>query len=101
MARNKKETEQMYVREGGDSKVMEIHVEGNILPNRVFLQILDVMKENRQREEVKPVVFVVYTPQMLMIVKNAIPSEYYAHVEVRNTVAPMEEGGDMLDAVGL
>jgi len=101
MAREKKKTEQMYVRESGDGKVMEIHVEGDILPNRVFLQILDVMKENRNREEVKPVVFVVYTPQMLMMVKNAIPSEYYAHVEVRKTVPLLEEGGDMLDAVGL
>jgi len=35
------------------------------------------------------------------MVKNAIPSEYYAHVEVRKTVPLLEEGGDMLDAVGL
>jgi len=66
------------------NNVIELHIQGEILPNRIFLQILDIMLENKESETLKAIRFVVYTSMMLTAIRYAIPSEYYETVEVRN-----------------
>lgn len=96
MSRKKKE--QLLISEVPSENVMEIHVYGDMLPNEVFLRIVDAMKVNKESESPKKVCFVVYTSMMLTSVKYAIPSEMYAKIEIRSLKT---EKGGLKDAVGM
>lgn len=76
---------------------MEIHLIGDILPNSVFQQIIELMKANRESEHPKSVRFFVSSSMMLVSVRYAIPSQFYESVEIEGAV-----GKEVLkDAAGM
>lgn len=81
-------------------EIMEMHVSGELLPNRVYQEILDRIKENMESGAPKKIRFVVFTFAMLKMIRYSIPSDYYYALEVRNRKAPAGEGV-MLNAVGM
>lgn len=83
-----------------DAQALEIHVYGDILHNSVFQKIIEVMKENREREEPKSVRFVVFSSMMMVSVRYAVPSEFYESVEVRQ-LEDKKENEVLKDAAGL
>lgn len=79
---------------------LELHVAGDLLGHGVFLDILDVLKKNKDSEMPKNVRFVVFSAPMLQMIRYSIPSEYYAALEIRNPNYAAEK--DVLkDAAGL
>jgi hypothetical protein len=93
-----KKKETILITEVPSENVMEIHVYGEYLSNKVFLHILDAMNANRESDSPKSIHFVVYTSMMHTAVRYAIPSELYEKIDIRSLAA--EEGG-LKDASGM
>lgn len=80
MAKSKKSTKPYWV-ETTENR-LEIHLAGEILTNTVFLNIVELMKRNRESNQPKAVRFWVEGSTMLMSVRYAFPSAYYESVEL-------------------
>ena len=78
MARQKK-TQPPYWTELSDG-VMKIHLSGDTLSDRAFLEILELMKKNRESPQPRAVCFVVSDSTMMMTVRYAFPSAFYEAV---------------------
>ena len=98
MAKAKKTPPPYWVELSGD--LMKIHLSGELLASKAFLEIIELMKKNREAARPKPVRFVVSNGVMMMAVKYAIPSQFYEEVvlEGQNQVS---ENGVLKDAAGL
>jgi hypothetical protein len=72
-----------------DGNTVQIHVSGDMLPNSKYLFILELMKGYVGSKEI---VFQADNPQMMMLIRNAIPSEYYARIEIAGSGALKQEG---------
>jgi len=78
----------------------ELHVAGDLLGYKVFQDILDHLKENKERDVPKSIRFVVYTSSMLQMIRYSIPREYYSALEIRSSNFSTEK--DVLkDAAGM
>ncbi|MCI9669887.1 MAG: hypothetical protein HFG19_09475 [Oscillospiraceae bacterium] len=77
MARQKK-TQPPYWTELSEG-VMKIHLSGDTLPDRAFLEILELMKKNRESPQPRAVCFVV-SDSTMMTVRYAFPSAFYEAV---------------------
>lgn len=69
---------------------LELHVTGNLLPCSTYNLILDAMKENRDGEAL-PLVFVAYSLDMYLLLRESVPREYYSGLELRDA---LPAGGD-------
>jgi len=94
MAREKKKP--YSIEETADT--MEIHLTGDLLHDKVFLQIVEIMKANRACEQPKKVRFFVTSSMMMMSVRYAIPSMFYESIELEGAPAGK---GELLNAAGL
>ena len=59
---------------------MKIHLSGDTLSDKAFLEILEMMKENRESPQPRAVYFVVSGSTMMMTVRYAFPSAFYEAV---------------------
>lgn len=96
MAREKKKP--YSIKEIADT--LEIHLTGDLLHDQVFLQIVEIMKANRECEQPKKVRFFVTTSMMMMSVRYAIPSKFYESIELEDAVTADRKGA-LRDAAGL
>ena len=78
MARQKK-TQPPYWTQRSEG-VMKIQSSGATLPVRAFLEILELMKKNRESPQPRAVCFVVSDSTMMMTVRYAFPSAFYEAV---------------------
>jgi len=75
----KRKSEQVFITEPDGANTVQIHVTGGLMPNAVFLQIIEHMKAHKDS---KTIVFVVYDVKMMLLIRQAIPSEYYERIEL-------------------
>lgn len=61
-------------------EMIEIHLSGELMANKVFLEIVELMKKNRETAKPKAVRFVVSNGVMMMAVRYAIPSQFYQEI---------------------
>lgn len=59
---------------------MKIHLSGDTLSDKAFLEILELMKKNRESPQPRAVYFVVSGSTMMMTVRYAFPSAFYEAV---------------------
>ena len=78
---------------------LELHVTGNLLPCSTYNRILDAMKENRDGEAL-PVIFVAYSLDMYLLLRESVPREYYESLELRDTLA-VTGAGEYVYAAGM
>ena len=85
----KKKTGQIFVRELDGTNAVQIHITGGLMPNSVFMEILNHIKSFRDS---RAIVFVVYDTKMLLLIRECIPSEYYERIEILSCDSPGWEG---------
>lgn len=71
-----------------EEDILELHVHGDRLPSSAFLEILAILEKNHKQKEVD---FVAYSPVMLLLLRQAVPTEYYRKLELKSyadTVQP-------------
>ena len=94
--------EQLLSSRNSVTRNLELHVTGNLLPCSTYNRILDVMKENRDGEAL-PVIFVAYSLDMYLLLRESVPREYYAGLELRDALPVAGGAGDggYRDAAGM
>ena len=95
----KKKTNPPYWVELSENR-MAIHLSGELLANQVFMEIVDLMKKNRESAQPKAVWFVVSNSTMMMSVRYAFPSAYYESV-VLEQQTQASESERVQNAVGM
>jgi hypothetical protein len=90
MPKKKSDDERVFVTEITGTDTVQIHVAGDMMPNSVFLKILEHLKAYRDS---KTIVFVVYDAKMMLLIRESIPSEYYERIEISSPDAFGQDGG--------
>jgi len=85
----KKKPDQVFIVEPERTNTVKIHVTGDMMPNAVFLKILEHLKTYRAENTIA---FVVYNINMMRLIGESIPSEYYNHIEISGPGAHPQEG---------
>ena len=85
----KKKPDQIFIVQAETSTV-QIHVTGDSLPNSVFLQILEHMKAHKDNAAI---VFVVYDAKMMLLIRQAIPTELYVRIEIDTQKEGLKSAG--------
>ncbi len=70
---------QVYVSEPVHTGEVHIHVTGDMMPRTVFFEILELMKTYLDK---KTIVFAVYHYDMLRLVRESVPSQFYKRIEL-------------------
>lgn len=66
--------------QNSEDNSVRIHVHGDMLPNSTFLEILDLLKENKDK---KPVDFTADFSEMMLLITQSIPREHYRKLELK------------------
>ena len=85
----KKKPDPIFVVEPEGTNTVQIHVTGDMMPNSVFLKILEHLKTYRDENTIT---FVVYNINMMRLIGESIPFEYYNHIEIASPGAHPQEG---------
>lgn len=67
---------------------VEINVHGDMLPNSVFLEIIDILGRFKDKKHVD---FTADNPKMMLLLRESIPGEHYRKLELKrheNQVQP-------------
>ena len=67
MPKKKSDDEQIFIIKPEGTNIVQIHVTGDMMPNSVFLKILEYMKIYQGRT----VIFVVYDVKMLLLIRKS------------------------------
>ena len=70
---------QVYVSEPVHTDEVHIHVTGDMMPRTVFFEILELMKTYLDK---KTIVFDVYHHDMMRLVRESVPSQFYKRIEL-------------------
>jgi hypothetical protein len=79
MPKKKSDDERVFIKEPDGTDTVQIHVTGDMMPRFVFFQILELMKKYVDN---KTIVFVVYNANMMLLVRESVPSEFYDRIEL-------------------
>lgn len=64
-----------------ENNSVEINVHGDMLPNSVFMEILDILDENKEKKHVD---FIADNPQIMLLIREAFPGGCYRKLELKH-----------------
>ena len=70
-----------------ENNAVEINVHGDMLPNSVFLEILDVLKQNKDKRHVD---FIADNPKIMLLIRESLPGECYRKLELKSHDSTMQ-----------
>lgn len=98
----KPKQEQLLSMEAPDVGKLELHVTGDLLPISTYNKILTAIDDNRKGKAL-PILFVAYSLNMYLSLRESIPKEYFSGIELRDTPPALDAGGHggLRDAAGM
>jgi len=86
----RKKADQVFVTELAETNTVQIHVTGDMMPNSVYLKILEHMKVYRDS---MTIIFIVYDAKMMLLIRQSIPSEFYERIEIGSQKEGLQSAG--------
>ena len=86
----RQKADQVVVIEFAKTNTVQIHVTGDMVPNSVYLKILEHMQVYR---DLMTIIFVVYDAKMMLLIRQSIPSEFYERIELCGQKEGLQSAG--------